>query len=349
MTRTQKILISVFLYLAATAFPYSPPSAEAASYSGIWGDNQHEWITNVTFGAINNTSGPNGNGYGDYTYDKSGLTTRVRANGTYPLSVTIHPDLDWCDEFLTAFFDWNHDGDFADAGESVVLATRTCSPGPHTVNVKVPSNARGGEVRMRIVLKYYNPPPSFGDIDEGEAEDYTILVDYPTIIGDNRGEWITNVTIGGINNSSASNSNGYGDYTYWTTGRTTEVVQDQRHRLSVSIVPDLDWCGENITAFLDWNHEATLTTTAKEWSSPPEPAPPVPMLSTSRCRSTPSPAGPACGSSCAGGTLPPPPDTFPGRRRTTPCWCKRETFPGTCSSRPPPAWEDSLRPNGKPA
>lgn len=255
MTTVHKILISLILFLAAQVFSCSPTAAHAASYSGIWGDNQHEWITNVTFGAINNTSGQNGNGYGDFTYDKSRLMTRVRPNGTYPLSVTIHPDLEWCDEFVTAFFDWNRDGDFNDAGESVALATRTCSPGPHTVNVKVPSNARGGEVRMRIVLKYYNPPPSFGDIDEGEAEDYTILVDYPALTGDNRSEWITNVSIGNINNSSARNGNGYGDYTFWTTGRTAEVVQDQRYRLGVSIAPDLDWCGENITAFLDWNHD----------------------------------------------------------------------------------------------
>jgi hypothetical protein len=255
MTTLQRILLTVFFCLAGSVFVLPPPDAQAASYSGIWGDNQHEWITNVTFGNINNTSAQNKNGYGDYTFDKSGLSTRVRANGTYPLSVTIHPDVEWCDEFLTAFFDWNHDGDFADAGETVILATRTCSPGPHKVNVKVPANARGGEVRMRIVVKYYNPPPSYGDIDEGEAEDYTVLVDYPAVIGDNRLEWITNVTIEDINNTTGPAANGYGNYTLWTTGRAAEVVQNEKYRLSVSIAPDTDFCDENITAFVDWNQD----------------------------------------------------------------------------------------------
>lgn len=234
---------------------FSPPDAQAITFPGIWGDNQYEWITNVTFGDINNTSAKNWNGYGDYTYDKSGFVTRVRANGTYPLSVTIHPDAEWCDEFLTAFFDWNHDGDFADSGETVVVASKTCSAGPHTVNVTVPANARGGEVRMRIVLKYYSPPPSYGDIDEGEAEDYTVVVDYPTVIGDNRLEWVTQVTIGDFDNITSQDPDGYGDYTYWTTGGMAKVVQNETYRLSVAISPDADFCEENVTAFLDWNHD----------------------------------------------------------------------------------------------
>jgi len=247
--------MTIFICITASLFMFAASDTQAASYPAISGDNTYEWITNVTFGDINNSTAQNANGYGDYTYDSSGLVTRVRANGTYPLSITIHPDLTWCDEYLYAYFDWNHDSDFTDSGETVVVAANTCQTGPHSVNVRVPWNAVPGEIRMRIVVRYDGIPLSFGKIPEGEAEDYTIVVEYPTIIGDNRSEWITNVTIQDIMNTTVREANGYGDFTYWHTGETTEIVQDETYSLSVTISPDTEWCEEYVTAFLDWNHD----------------------------------------------------------------------------------------------
>lgn len=227
----------------------------AALYPSIWGDNENEWITNVTFGGIKKTSDQNPNGYGNYTYEKSGLMTRVHAGRSYSLSVSIHPDTKWCDEFITAFFDWNRDGDFTDSGEKVSVAVETCSPGPHAVTVRVPSNALAGKTRMRVVVKYYGAPASYGDIPEGEAEDYSVFIEYPALTGDNRLEWITNVAVGDIDNETGREPYGYGDYTFWQTGGTTEVVQDESYPLAVTISPDPTWCEENITAFVDWNKD----------------------------------------------------------------------------------------------
>lgn len=251
----QRLLMSFILVLTIAFCLLVAPAAPAAIYPAIWGDNSFEWITNVNFGTINVTSGANWNGYGDYTYDETGFITRVRANNTYSLKVTIHPDATTCDEYLYAFFDWNHDGDFADTGEKVALADATCAAGPHTVYVKVPWNAVPGETRMRIVVKYDRMPPSSGWLRNGEAEDYSVFVEYPAITGDNRAEWITAVTVGSTTNATGRAPNGYGDYTFWTTARAMEVVQNDAYRLAVTISPDALWCDENITAFVDWNQD----------------------------------------------------------------------------------------------
>lgn len=143
------------------------------SYPFIGGDNFYEWITEVAFGDIINSTGQENIGYGDYSYLQSGLITDVFQGKTYPLSVTISAvNL----EYVTAFLDWNHDGDFDDTDESVTVATDVSANGPHTVNVQVPLGAVPGETRLRVVLKYNAPPPSSADLGYGEAEDYTINV-----------------------------------------------------------------------------------------------------------------------------------------------------------------------------
>lgn len=245
----------LFFFLIVATFMLPCQQAQATLYPYISGDNSHEWITNVSFGTINNSSAQNSKGYGDYTYDKAGIMTRLNPGSSYTLKVTIHPDTTWCDEYIYAFFDWNHDGDFTDAGEEVKIASDTCVAGPHSAKVVVPTNAGGEEVRMRVVLKYFDPPTSFGNIPEGEAEDYTIVVNSPAITGDNRSEWITNVTINSINNSSGPNYAGYGDYSFWVTGKTAAITRGEKYPLSVTISPDTNWCDENVTAFIDWNHD----------------------------------------------------------------------------------------------
>lgn len=231
------------------------PQAKALPYPSITGDNTYEWITNVSLGTINNASAQNPKGYGDYTYDSTGILTRLNPGTTHTLRVTIHPDTEWCDENVYAYFDWNHDRDFTDAGEKVEIVSDTCVAGPHSARIAIPSKAWGEEIHMRVVLRYFDPPVSVGDIVEGEAEDYTIVVNPPAITGDNRSEWITNVTIGSINNTSGPNTRGYGDYSFWATGKTAEVTRGEMYPLEVSIEPDTTWCDENVKVFIDWNHD----------------------------------------------------------------------------------------------
>jgi hypothetical protein len=161
--------ISASHTIAATFSQYMWPPISSYDYS-------LEWITNVNFGGIDNTTGADG--YADYS---GGTPANLSTGMSYPLSVGIEPSIDG-DENVHAFFDWNSDGDFTDPGEEVVVATMVSTAGPHTVSVSVPIDAVGGVTRMRVVLRYFDPPPSSGIIDWGEAEDYAVVLSLSPVI-----------------------------------------------------------------------------------------------------------------------------------------------------------------------
>ena len=138
-----------------------------ASSSGQ--DNTYEWITNVNFAGINNTSGQDAGGYGDYTAQ----IASVDAGNSYQLSVNIAPDNR---DYITAWIDWNQDLDFDDPGEEYIVATNVGTAGPHTVNITVPNDALDGNTRMRVSLKYNGAPSPGEAIPWGEVEDYTLNI-----------------------------------------------------------------------------------------------------------------------------------------------------------------------------
>jgi subtilisin family serine protease/PKD repeat protein len=128
-----------------------------------------EWISNVTFNTINNSSGP-GAGYTDYT----SISTEVEPGSSHVISVTVGSVGNW-NEYIRVFFDWNQDCDFDDPGETYNVGQIT-GPGTVTTNVTVPSDAVPGPVRMRVILRYSTNPSSCGTFTYGEVEDYTVIV-----------------------------------------------------------------------------------------------------------------------------------------------------------------------------
>lgn len=132
-------------------------------------NGNEEWISNVTFNTINNSSGP-GTGYTDYTY----ISTEVEPESSFVISVTCGSVGNW-NEYIRVFFDWNRDCDFDDPGESYSLG-QTTGPGTLTANVTVPVDAVAGPVRMRVILRYAANPASCGGFTYGEVEDYTVIV-----------------------------------------------------------------------------------------------------------------------------------------------------------------------------
>ena len=168
------------LWFVITVFLFMGTATRAlAAYPAISGDTTLEWITNVTFNTIDNTTDADTNGYGDYT----AASTTVAPGTTYPLSVTIKPDTG---EKISVFFDWNQNEAFTDPGEEVVVTPDIIqSPDPNsftaTINVNVPVTATLGTTRMRVVLSFLNadtdPVQSSGTLPGGEAEDYTVIID----------------------------------------------------------------------------------------------------------------------------------------------------------------------------
>ncbi len=148
-------------------------------------------INNVTFNTINNSTDNINYIYTDFT----AISTNVTKGQTYTLSLTGYDN----PQYFMAWFDWNHDGDFEDADESYEIG----SDMEASSFITIPSDATTGNIRMRVRSEYlyYSPPTACGNVEYGECEDYTIIVeDTAPIVWDGSesmdwntpGNWSTN-------------------------------------------------------------------------------------------------------------------------------------------------------------
>ncbi|MEI6487765.1 MAG: GEVED domain-containing protein [Bacteroidota bacterium] len=130
-------------------------------------------IYNVTFGAINNTTGNATEGYRNYTSIQS---TIVNIGQTYTLSVQTGNQYN---EYVSAWIDYNDDGIFQ-SGEMVMNGNLNSLPNRlHIVTVTIPSSAvKNKAVRMRVGSEYsgYSAPLSCNNVQYGQFEDYTINI-----------------------------------------------------------------------------------------------------------------------------------------------------------------------------
>jgi PKD repeat protein len=128
-----------------------------------------EWISNVTFNTINNTTTGTA-GYNDYT----SISTTVTKSTAYTASMSCGSTGSWAENYWI-FIDWNQDCDFTDTGESFDLGTTT-GPGTRTLSITIPATATTGATRMRTSLKYNADPTSCETFSYGEVEDYTLVI-----------------------------------------------------------------------------------------------------------------------------------------------------------------------------
>lgn len=167
--KSVKIFLSTILAIMFVNIGY----AQYCSTVGDTGVNTA--ITNVQFNTINNpTAKPAG--YNDYT----AISTTVTQNSTYNISVNLNTDGNWTIHAF-AWIDWNQDNDFLDAGESYDLGDVTNATNGATslspLAITVPITAALGSTRMRISAKWdVDPTPCDPTVFDGEAEDYTIIV-----------------------------------------------------------------------------------------------------------------------------------------------------------------------------
>lgn len=133
-----------------------------------------EWVAQVEFADLDNTSGKCGTtcGYSDYTTE---IATVLTGND-YDLSLTpglsyngYEPDLYW-----RTWIDWNQDGDFLDAGELIASADATFAVTTHMITV--PATAFPGTTRMRVAMRRNEAPTACDDYVFGEVEDYTVAI-----------------------------------------------------------------------------------------------------------------------------------------------------------------------------
>ncbi|MFZ4399666.1 MAG: GEVED domain-containing protein [Bacteroidales bacterium] len=133
-----------------------------------------EYISNVTIGTINQTSGRGTAGYQDFTSQSTTLQIGINT------SAIVNVENSNTGDQLLIWVDWNKDGDFDDVGENVYASNDTSFVSPHTtLGFAPPSNATIGSTRMRIRLhdtSFGSNATSCGDADNGEVEDYTLNV-----------------------------------------------------------------------------------------------------------------------------------------------------------------------------
>ncbi len=142
------------------------------------------WITNVTVGDINNSSGCGG-AYSDYT----NLSTLLDAGATHPFSFEVSQG-----QRVSVFMDWNNDGDFSDAWETVLNNVYGNPSSPNSYNITVPAFVQNGSYRMRVASNN-NEMPDPCSSNYGEMEDYTIIVQ--NVCEDADGDYYSSTTCGG--------------------------------------------------------------------------------------------------------------------------------------------------------
>ncbi len=130
-----------------------------------------EYISRVQVGTIDNASGASAGGYGDFT----SVSTSLAKGSSNTITVTPTWTGTKYNEGYSAWIDYNQDGDFTDAGEQLFTQAPTQTT-PVSGTFTVPTGAKDGNTRLRVILRYNATPSSCGSFDYGEVEDYTVTI-----------------------------------------------------------------------------------------------------------------------------------------------------------------------------
>lgn len=133
-------------------------------------------ISKVVIGTINNTS-TGTTGYEDFT----SIIANVNTGTAYV--ITINPIISSAKKKFgyAVFADYNQDGDFADAGETVFTKSATNATSV-SGTFTIPSTATAGTTRMRVSMKLSGVPTACETFSEGQVEDYNLNVIIPGAI-----------------------------------------------------------------------------------------------------------------------------------------------------------------------
>lgn len=156
----------------SSVFAFQTAGCTSGSYCTSAGNSTtYEYIKKVVLGSISNLSGDNG-GYADYT----SLSTNIVAGHSYKFKGKSGFHGTIYTQYWTVYIDYNHDGDFNDANETVANFT-TSSTTIVTKQFTVPSGVTNGPTRMRVQMHYgsYITDPC-STFNYGEVEDYTVNI-----------------------------------------------------------------------------------------------------------------------------------------------------------------------------
>lgn len=129
-----------------------------------------EKIGKVVFGSINNTSTGTA-GYENFT----AISSNAAQGTAYTITITPSWTATVYTEGYAVFIDYNQDGDFSDAGETV-WTKATSKTTPVTGTITIPATATLGTTRLRVSMKYNGIPTSCEAFSYGQVEDYSVNI-----------------------------------------------------------------------------------------------------------------------------------------------------------------------------
>lgn len=145
----------------------TPPVSYCASKGNSTSD---EKIGKVVFGTINNTSTGTA-GYENFTAQ----IANVNKGTAYTITITPKWTSTSYNEGYAVFIDYNGDGDFSDAGETVFTKAASKTT-PVSGSITIPATALTGNTRMRVSMKYNGIPTACETFSYGQVEDYTLNI-----------------------------------------------------------------------------------------------------------------------------------------------------------------------------
>ncbi|MBH8559283.1 GEVED domain-containing protein [Hymenobacter negativus] len=146
-----------------------PPTVTYCASKGT--SVSYEYIDYVALGSISRTSGADA-GY----YNGTASSTSLAAGSAQTISFSAGFTGSAYSEYVKVYIDYNQNGVFTDAGELVVNAAASTSAATRTGSFTVPTTAKSGNTRMRVVLSDNSATTSCGSYSYGETEDYTVSI-----------------------------------------------------------------------------------------------------------------------------------------------------------------------------
>jgi hypothetical protein len=170
----QVIAVTNAWYAVGVGAAYSggtTPPPTGITYCTIKGGSQaYEWIDLVNIGNINRTSTKDA-GY----YNGTATSTSVAAGSSQTIRFSVGFASTAYTEYWKIYIDYNQNGVFTDTGELVVSGSSSSS-GTLSSTFTVPSTAKTGTARLRVVVSDASGTTSCGNFSYGEAEDYTLNI-----------------------------------------------------------------------------------------------------------------------------------------------------------------------------
>jgi hypothetical protein len=138
-----------------------------------------DYISNVTFNTLNNTSTCGSGGYTNYTTTGT-QTTTVATGSTYTFNLSVGAGTGT--HGAGVWIDFNQNGSFSDAGEFFLISNAINPNTTKTISIPIPAGASAGTTRMRVRYAFNTTVTSGAGMSctmsgtYGETEDYTISI-----------------------------------------------------------------------------------------------------------------------------------------------------------------------------